>query len=212
MVEAQVGIAVCGHVARREWALELSRSLSAPVALDDGSLGSLPNHDRAWSLAADQGHAWSLVLEDDAVLATDFVARATQALEAVPAIGAVSFYLGGGQPRPNTAREAVHRAVRLGASWVRSPSAYWGVALALPTQHVHPMLQHVQRSALPYDTRFGTYLCAYRMPCFYTVPSLVDHRDAPSLITTSKTLPTRTAIAFDTNSKAIYNSKYIHMM
>lgn len=203
----QVGMAICAHISRRTWADGLSEALSAPVALDNGSLGSLANHDQAWRLAALRGREWSLVLEDDTLICEDFEAHVSNALDSLPSLGVVSFYVGSGKPYPLAVSEAVDRATRKGASWLRSKRLYWGPAVAMPTSWVPRMLKAVERSSRPYDQRLSDWVFSTDTPVYYSNPSLVDHRDAPSTIT-DKPQPARRAVHYGEpaawNSDAVY--------
>src|SRR5690554_8076710 len=153
--------------------------------MDEGGTGSLRNHDLAWKMAYSPDADWIVVLEDDAILLDGFENHVQEALQHVPRDGAVSFYTGTGQPFRYPVSAAVKKALRRGASWLRANSLYWGPAVALPVHHVQPMLRFVKDIDRPYDQRLGLYLLANRYPCFYTMPSLVDHQDGESLIQAS---------------------------
>ena len=181
----RIKYAVVGHHSRRESATKLARSLNAALAMDEGGTGSLRNHDLAWMMAYNPDADWIVVLEDDAILLNDFERHVQEALQHVPRDGAVSFYTGTGQPFRYPVSAAVKKALRRGASWLRANSLYWGPAVALPVHHVQPMLRFVKDIDRPYDQRLGLYLLANRYPCFYTMPSLVDHQDGESLIQAS---------------------------
>ena len=181
----RIEYAVVGHHSRRESATKLARTLNAALAMDEGGTGSLRNHDLAWMMAYNPDADWIVVLEDDAILLNDFERHVQEALQHVPRDGAVSFYTGTGQPFRYPVSAAVKKALRRGASWLRANSLYWGPAVALPVHHVQPMLRFVKDIDRPYDQRLGLYLLANRYPCFYTMPSLVDHQDGESLIQAS---------------------------
>ena len=182
MVEAQVSYAVVGHYTRRNLAEGLAGSLNAFLAMDEGDKGSLLNHDLAWRMAAENGSDWVVVLEDDVELVPDFERHVQNALRNVPGEGAISFYTGTGRPRERQVTWALRRAQQTGASWLVSQSAYWGPALVLPTGRVNEMLDVVSLNKRPYDQRFSTYLSKSRLPCYYTIPCLVDHLDGESLL------------------------------
>src|SRR5690606_40662596 len=63
---------------------------------------------------------------------------------------------------------------------------------ALPI-YIPDMVGYVQRSTLPYDIRLSTWLRHKGLPCWHTVPSLVDHADYNSLIWDTN-VPIRKAI------------------
>jgi len=178
----RVSYAVVGHHTRREAAEKLVARLGCPLAMDEGDRGSLPNHDAAWRLGHALGGDYVVVLEDDVVLIDDFETHVVDALSNVPQRAAVSFYTGTTRPHPDRVRRAVVRATQRGRAWLEARRAYWGPALALPREHVEPMLRFVRPITLPYDQRLSRYLVEARLLCFYTNPSLVDHADWPSLL------------------------------
>jgi hypothetical protein len=70
----------------------------------------------------------------------------------------------------------------VGASWIRQESAWWGVALAVRTAEVPAMLTYCDGVSFAYDTRIAHYFRRIRgQATLYPWPSLVDHRDGPSL-------------------------------
>lgn len=175
-----VSYAVVGHHSRREQAESLSAALDAVLVMDEGDRGSLATHDLAWWSAYTPDADWVMVLEDDAQPIGDFRHYAEQALAHLPGPGAVSLYLGTGRPQQRAVSRALSRSGD--SSWLRSRSAWWGPAIALPAEHVVPMLERVRSSTLPYDQRLSTYLRSVGLRCYYTVPSLVEHADGPSLL------------------------------
>lgn len=117
-----------------------------------------------------------MVLQDDAILCTDFLARSEDALANVPGPGVVSFYLGTGR-----VEKRVAQVLPSDEPFVQMERLFWGVAIAIPTAMVPWMLERgedYRRQRLQYDDRIGD---AFK-GCWYTNPSLVDHRDSPSLL------------------------------
>lgn len=203
----RVSYGVVGHWKRRDKAIEIAESLNAALAMDEGDAGSLPNHDLAWRLAYDPAADWVVILEDDVILIDNFEEHVQDALNNVPREGAVSFYTGTAKPRPNIVRKAVAQGLERGCSWLRSNDLYWGPAVALPAHRVIPMLNFVQRVDRPYDSRIGYYLRANGLPCFYSLPSLVDHIDGPSLIKGCE--EPRKAHVFEEPTN--WNKRYLYM-
>src|SRR5690606_29789543 len=89
----------------------------------------------------------------------------------------------------------------------RSKRLYWGPAVAMPTSWVPRMLKAVERSSRPYDQRLSDWTFSTDTPVYYSNPSLVDHRDAPSTIT-DKPQPARRAVRYGEpaawNTDAVY--------
>lgn len=203
-------IAVCTHESRHARGAKMARRLGAYIALDDGRYGSNANHDRAWRMAA-QSWPWTLVLEDDAVLPHDFSRHARRALLNVPGDGAVSFYLGTSYPGHYQGRvkRALAQCDAEGASWLRCGVALHGVALALPTHHVADMLEAVADVDKPYDERLSVWLKDRGLPCWYTVPSLVDHEDEDHVLPASAWQPRKLPRKAHRFGVAEMNSAYV---
>jgi len=155
--------------------------VAAPIlCMDTEKQGCWPTSRAAWVLGAGTGVSHVLVIQDDAVLADDFVAGATNALRARPA-DPVCFY---------SARKEVPAAVAKGRPWVSFGGSSWlnAQAVALPADlavaFVAWAAQHEAeqgaRWGKSYDTRLAAFLVAHKRPMWVTAPSLVDHADVPS--------------------------------
>lgn len=137
---------------------------------------------RAWQRAASVATDWAVVVQDDALPVTDARLHMQTALRSAPRT-AVSFYVGTGRPRAHRVTHAVNRARQQSASWLQCDSLLWGVAIALPAEHITPMLQWAATSSLPYDQRISAYYRRHlRTPVRHTWPSLVDHADGEGLV------------------------------
>jgi hypothetical protein len=206
-----VSYVICGHKSRSAWAWTLAEQIGCPVVLDEGDRGSLANHDLAWVKGATHADitavdSWVCVLEDDAILCPWFRHQVTQAIEHRPfGDAAISLYTGTAKPKQNEIMNALKRAGTNDSAWLASSAAYWGVGLLLPTRFVPGMLDYVRDRTEPYDERISYYLRDQNLPVLYTRPSLVDHRDSPSLIKMS-ILP-RHAHQFD--SRTVWNDQWI---
>ena len=185
MVETQViSYGVVGHVSRETYARSLADRLGATLHVDDGSLGSNRNHDLVWREAARCATDWVCVVEDDAELPDDFERNAEAALRNAPDRGVIGLYVGGERPPQwqHRLRLATARADASGSGWLSCDMLLWGVAVALPVELVEPMLSHVRYSRMPYDYRLGRWAAHDNVSVHYTWPSLVEHRDLPTLI------------------------------
>lgn len=168
-------------------ALDPAHALSIPVAMDDEGPPS-GNTDRGWRTArrgwelADPAADFHLLLQDDAWPCADLLAGLSKALEHVPPDAVVSAYLGkGGAIGPRWGPIATE-ATRRRASWVRSHKLMWGVAIALPVKLIPEMIERANRSTgTPDDMRVCGWIEKRRGEVWYTWPSLIDHRNVPSL-------------------------------
>lgn len=139
----------------------------------------------AWQLY-DPSADWHVVLQDDAVPCRDMLAGLELALDEVGDRGVVSAYTGTGRPHQANVTKALDDAVRKDRSWMATWSLNWGVAIAAPTWTIPAMLEWCERPPMArtnYDMRIGLYYRdVMRWVTWYTVPSLVDHADVPSLV------------------------------
>lgn len=176
---------VVGHTARERQARALSCRLGASLSLDDGSYGSRANHSRAW-LSAVNNNGWVVVLQDDAIPVDNFEGHVWNALANLPQtaapVGAVSFYVGGGKPFPAMVEQAVQDAESAASSWLIDDWLRWGVAVAMPADIIDQTIQIYEGIKKPYDQALGAALKKQGRSILYTVPSLVDHEDGPSLL------------------------------
>lgn len=178
-----LSVAIQTHPARAGLAerlrLELERQRVAGVApidvcsdLDqDGPWGSAR---RAWRRARAHGARAHLVIQDDAVPCVDFLEAAAHL---VALVGPVSFFC---------ESPGVEQVAARGDRWYRRRFLY-GQALALPLELAAGLVDWVEAAAPRAgwhhdDVRISAYLSAHGVQPACTVPSLVDHGDAPSLL------------------------------
>ena len=121
---------------------------------------------------------WHVVLQDDALLTPNFYENLEGAINAVPERVMFSLYTGKVKPMAAEISAAVEKAYY--ATWLKHYMLFWGVGIAVPTDHIEPMLEFVsdpQFNDTLYDIRLGMFYQRNRLPVFYTMPSLVDHNE-----------------------------------
>ncbi|MBF6138126.1 hypothetical protein IU501_34725 [Nocardia otitidiscaviarum] len=187
-----VAFGVVAHHARRDAALTLAGGLDAMCSIDDGTLGAEANHRVVWTACAAERADWVCVLEDDAQPVDDFPAQLAVALAVAPS-PVVSLYLGTSMSAGlnERIRRALVRADRLDACWVISERMLHAVAICLRADLVRDMLTITRNERRPADQRFERWLRARGLRVAYSVPSLVDHADGPTLIAHPDRLPRR---------------------
>ncbi|MBF6254413.1 hypothetical protein IU466_28220 [Nocardia farcinica] len=175
--------AVVGHVDRLLAATDLAHSLSAVVALDDGSKGAAGNHLAAWELTTTLPAAWAAVLEDDAQPVPGFLTQAAQALTVAPE-PVVSLYLGRTRPKRWQERipPAIANADRTQACWLTTTHVLHAVAVAMHSDLRDDWLDFAHSNPLPPDERLTAWCIARGHRVAYTWPSLVQHADGPTLV------------------------------
>jgi hypothetical protein len=187
-VEAQVAIGVMSHPDREAWVRELiQRGLADTVVTDHHGWGENVTGNMTWQLLAQTGAEWAIVLQDDALPVQNFREHATEALASVSIFaGAVSFYVGTSRPISVQAglAEAMAHADENLIPWLYSERMLWGVAVAMRVADIPSYLEYSELHPNElYDTRIGNWVVTSRgKSVWYTHPSLVDHRDGPSLL------------------------------
>lgn len=173
----RVSVAIMAHPARAPW---------VPMLADDLDRDPVVVWDRGWNdrhttgLAAlrsyDPQASHHLVLQDDAVVCRDLVAGVEHAMT-VAGERLVSLYVGRLRPKRQIASEAATRAEEHGAAWIAMPGPWWGVGVVVPTSMIDALADWFERSDTPnYDRRIEKWADSVGVDCWYTHPSLVDHR------------------------------------
>lgn len=199
---------IMGHPDRGQQIADLLIALgdlNVPISLDAEGAPS-GNADRVWRnaraawLMHDPQADWHVLIQDDALVCRDLLAGLEAALEHVPGEHAiVSGYLGGGRRVPPRWASMAEKADAAGAAWVRAQKLMWGVCIAVPVRYIDEMIRFADRRAgVPDDMRVAGWVSRTQREVWYPWPSLVDHRDVPSL--TKHHAPDRRAIRHHSGS------------
>lgn len=179
----RVSVAIMAHPRRAAFVPELQARLDRPaeVVWDDGSNSRWGTGRRAL-LVYDPAASHHLVIQDDAVIPADLVAGVEAALAHAPGDVPVCLYVGKVRPYREMVTEYVARADE-GASWLVMDRLNWGVAVVLPTGMVEAVVAAGDAQTIPnYDSRMSAFFEAKGIDVWYPWPSLVDHRETPSLV------------------------------
>jgi hypothetical protein len=186
LVNPTLSVAIMAHRKREQWVPELSAQLgdSCKVVWDTKNDR---HHTGGNALAAyDESATHHMVIQDDALLAKDIVPGVINALKHVPPNNPVGLYVGRARPRTDEVRSLMAKAAVIGASFMVHKGPWWGVGIVVPTSSIRELLKRYdEMAAIPnYDRRIARYFESKGLYCYYTVPSLVDHRidDNPSLV------------------------------
>jgi hypothetical protein len=138
---------------------------------------------RAWE-AVDRDADWGLVVQDDALVCRDLIAGLETALNHIPQNSLLSPYVGTRRPMSGRVERVVQEAIAEDAAFIQMPSLNWGVAIGAPTHIIPKMLPWCDKQQYPnYDRRIGRFaIDVMRYSTWCTWPSLVDHREVPSLV------------------------------
>jgi hypothetical protein len=176
----QLSISVMAHPSRERYFPYLMDKLgNPPISVDEG-WGIWENCKRAWQLH-DPTARYHVVIQDDALIARDFQRLAEQEIERRPG-HAFSFYWGNKEDHREIAvKGEPHGGVS--RAWIS-----WGVAICLPVRVIDNMINFCEK--LPQnlrrhdDTMISRYVQHVKIPVWYPLPSLVDHRGEDSLMNT----------------------------
>lgn len=183
----RLSAAIMGHPARQTWIDQLAAKLpEASVVLD--TRNDLWHTGRRALLDHHRDATHHLIVQDDALICADLIA-ACEAICRVVRDRPISLYTGTGKvaQHQGVVRPAFQEARRRRSAWVTMYGPIWGVALVIPTKDIPHIVElgDRRRSRIGYDQRIGHYYRKAGLECWYTVPSLVDHRpvqENPSLL------------------------------
>lgn len=178
----KVSFAIVNSPQRQEWGLDLYRQLAANgseavIAFDAFGEGAEANHIRAFETMPYQS-THHCVIEDDAVLSSQFHERLTEAIESYPE-HIISLYCGRLFPRHR--QSEFERAAAMQVDLVTSYVAH-GVANVYPADVAEDLARWVEPGGKPVDEQVSDYAQFHQVPVVYLMPSIVDHRDEGSVI------------------------------
>jgi len=181
-------IGIVAHATRAVVAKKLNRTVRADfISIDNGLMGCEGNHWAVQHHLVNLGADFSVVLEDDAEPVDGFRDQLSAALKSAPETAAVlSFYLGRKRPPPHqgTIGRALQAAQATGAHWLLGNRLLHGVAYAIRTEHLPSLLEFTTRLPTPIDQHITVWAreTLGRQSVAYTVPSLCNHADIPTVI------------------------------
>lgn len=180
-------IGVVAHHTRQHQANALAETVGASyVSVDDGSLGPEANHREVWQWLNNNanGAQFCVVLEDDCVPIDNFRDQLKAVLAQAPT-SVVSLYLGRNRPthwQPRIA-QALTRAAQADAHWITTTDLVYGVGVAIRANLVPDMLDATTpHPRIPIDHAIRNWARRNNHTIAFTVPSLLDHRDQPTLV------------------------------
>lgn len=164
---------VMAHTSRIGYLYDISFHLNNPkIVIDNGFFGVWGNAKRAWS-AIDINSDYGVVVQDDAILCEGFMERVEQFLTEHD--GQIcSFYYSND------------------SKWIKpdhfDAPLFHAVCLAIPTHMIQDMIEYCDTRYEVYgdDMKIKRWLISKNMTCRYSNPSLVQHRDIPSIIDPTK--------------------------
>lgn len=181
---ATLSAVVMAHPKREHFIPELLENLDRDVEVvwDSGDNVRWNTGYRAMK-AYDPNCSHHLVIQDDAIVPLDLVAGVEEACNHIPADAAMCLYIG-------RTRKFWRKVMMTGVKVPRSPAwiimnqIHWGQGVVFPTHLIDEMLEwcdtqcHIEN----YDRRMSRWCELQRLQVWYPWPSLVNHRESPSLV------------------------------
>lgn len=174
-----------GHPSRQKFITQLHREMPDAEVVMDRENDRWETGRRAL-LAYDPNASHHCITQDDAILCRDY----TETVEVVAEAAGerpVGLYVGSPRPHADVVLTAMKRAKREKLPWIEMAGPWWGVAIIIPTSAMPELVEwgDLNPRIKNYDRRVSRYFEKLGIDCWYTVPSLVDHRPVaqnPSLI------------------------------
>lgn len=173
------------HPKRERFIPTLLKRLDREPAVVWDQINSRWDTGRRALLQYDHQATHHLVIQDDAIPCRDLVAGVEKALDYVAPGSPVGLYFGRRAPYPSRLRFLTGEMERSGdfISWIRINKIIWGVGIVIPTAVIPDAIRYCDEVNVPnYDLRLSRFFEVARIPVWFTWPSLVEHRDSPSLI------------------------------
>jgi hypothetical protein len=182
-VSPTVSVVIMADRRREAFVAELLAKLDRPAEVVWDQREDRWDTGRRAMLAYSGDTSHHLVLQDDAVIPHDLVAGVERALGHVPDGSPLALYCG----RVRPFREMITALVTAAgddASWLTMGQIHWGVGIVMPTGLIRRMVAWCDRRSdiANYDRRISRWCQHQGLTVYYPWPSLVDHRDSPSLV------------------------------
>lgn len=172
-----IGFRVMAVRQRAKWAEQLAEQLRCGITWDT-ERNVWHTGRRALMDAAEAGHEWVCVVQDDVILTRWFtpkiLSEALSHVEGRP----VGWYTGEAARTRHPMLVVGHElAEESGAGWVQYTGPVWGPAITIPTADVEWVVQAGDRNAAKgYDTKIQNAYKRRGVDAWYASPSLLDHR------------------------------------
>lgn len=172
-------IVIMAHPRRRAWALDLAEKLDAQVVFDRKN-NVWDTCRRSWLAEARQNPAeddYVLVLQDDAIVADNFRARAEAFISKHEADGDFIFSFYAGSQLGNR----IEAARRSGRDYVQAGFIFNEIALCMKNKHILSMVHYCDERDAQNDQQITRWAAAKHLKVRYSIPSIVNHRAGVSI-------------------------------
>lgn len=186
----KIGFSLMMHPKRLDYLPYIKSVLGdIPVSLDDDN-NIWTTCKKAWQLHDPDCEYWG-VIQDDLIFTENFIEKVNKLVEGDYVY---SLYLG----NRRKFNKSVNWAKKTKAKWIERSHIYHECALIFPTHRINPMLKFCEHFNPNDDKIINKYVNSEGLTVRISMPSLVNHRQIPSLHTDNKSaFHTRTAIYFE---------------
>lgn len=161
------------HPSRAEYIPYLKEHLGdVPVAWDEKQ-DIWDTCRRAW-LLHDPEADFHFVIQDDAIIGRDFHERLQKLVQNGDFV--YNLYIG----RPRFKAHILKIKERGGDRMIRS-NIHHEIALGFPTKYIKEMVEHCDNAGATSDRFINGYVNKKKLKVFFPLPSLINHRNTPSL-------------------------------
>lgn len=174
-----ISLAVMAHPSRRDFVDQLLPLLDREAEVVWDQRNDRWDTGRRSLLAFDSAATHHLVIQDDAIPCRDLVAGAEKMVEHSED-HPVGLYMGRQDPKLKALAGQIEEA-----GWIAHEGPWWGPGLVIPTEHIPELVAWGdEHPEIPnYDRRITRWYRQAGIACWYSCPSLVDHRpDHVSLV------------------------------
>lgn len=181
----RLSVTVMAHERRALWVPDLQSQLGPDCTITWDEINDRHDTGIRAIMAYDPDATHHLVVQDDAVVAENMVNILLDALRFVPDESPVGLYYGGKGKGQSAHVSAWRAAETAGASWLARKGPIWGPGIVYPVSTIPALHEFYVGSLVEnYDRRVMRFYQSIGADCFYSVPSLVDHRTDgnPSLV------------------------------
>lgn len=176
-MKKHLSIVIMAHPKRRHFIPYLKSMLGEDVKVVFDRKNNLwDTCRRAW-LAHDMSAKYAVVIQDDAIVCRNFRKRATAFLkkDRKGKDYLFSFYAG------SKLGQRIEHARSKGDDGFESGMIYHEIALCMRTEHIASMVKYSDDRNAQADHEIGRWARLRRLPVYYSIPSLIDHRAEESL-------------------------------
>jgi hypothetical protein len=176
-----ISVSIMAHPKREQWIPTLVDKIDADVTVVWDRHNDRWDTGRRSLLAYHKDATHHLVVQDDALVCRDLVAGLTVAATHSKD-HPVGLYTGNIRPQHAAVARQLAAAREQGSAWWHGEGPWWGVGIMLPTKHIPGLLRWADRQThvANYDMRISRWYRRRQLDCWYTVPSLVNHRHGPT--------------------------------